>query len=121
MASSEVGACLGGGEPRQAAIRALNDRFRQSFVGGEVVVTQGVLALPTLTLHALLARVQAFAEFGPDNDPYQEHDFGAIDHAGERYFWKIDYHDTRLAGASPDPADPDLTRRVLTIMHSEEY
>lgn len=26
----------------------------------------------------------------PDNDPYDEHEFGAFEHNGEQIFWKID-------------------------------
>ena len=54
-------------------------------------------------------------------NPYGEHDFGSVDLNGGRYFWKIDYYDNDLTAHSPDPADPDVTRRVLTIMCAGEY
>ena len=65
--------------------------------------------------------VELFDAFTPDNDPHQEHDFGSFDHHGETIFWKIDYYDLNLALASPEPADPAVTRRVLTLMRAEEY
>ena len=55
------------------------------------------------------------------NDPYGEHDFGLIEVAGHRVMFKIDYYDLSLCGHSADPADPLMTRRVLTIMLAGEY
>jgi hypothetical protein len=31
-------------------------------------------------------------------------------------FFKIDYYDEALAMHSPDPADPNVTQRVMTLM-----
>lgn len=104
-----------------ARIRELNDAFRASFLGGEVLLTPGVTALPPLVQAALLDGVRAFTAFTADNDPHAEHDFGALEVAGGRYFWKIDYYDLELAYGSPDPANPAVTRRVLTIMCADEY
>ena len=101
-------------------IRELNDRFRRTFIGGRVTLTRGVADDHEVAVQ-LLAAVRTFDAFTDDNDPHGEHDFGAIDHAGIRYFWKIDYYDLQLAGASPDPADPAVTVRVLTVMRADEY
>jgi hypothetical protein len=65
--------------------------------------------------------VRTFADFSPDNDPHGEHDFGAIEQDGVRYFWKIDAYDRWMQFGSPDPADPSVTTRVLTIMRADEY
>jgi hypothetical protein len=102
-------------------IRALNDDFRRTFVGGMVMITAGVEAMPIEERRALLAQVRAFDAFTDDNDPHGEHDFGAIDEGGVRYFWKIDYYDRATEMGSPDPTDPDVTTRVLTIMRADEY
>ncbi|HEY2861906.1 MAG TPA: DUF3768 domain-containing protein [Terracidiphilus sp.] len=105
-----------------AKIRSLNDCFRRSLImGGQTVLTAGVSALDTDGKTALLRLVQAFEAFTRDNDPHGEHDFGAIDHAGVSYFWKIDYYDQRREFASPDAADPAVTARVMTIMRADEY
>jgi hypothetical protein len=84
-------------------IRELNDQLRTTFFQrhGRVLITVGVDALP-VPLKALV-------------------DFGAIEIEGERYFWKIDYYNPSLQGGSEDPADPQKTTRVLTIMCAEEY
>ncbi|MEO3385258.1 DUF3768 domain-containing protein [Mesorhizobium sp. CAU 1741] len=103
------------------ATRRLNDTFRRTFAGGTVVVTPGVRALDPTNHRALLKAVQTFDAFATENDPYEERDFGAVEHNGERYFWKIDYYDLGLSNASPDPSDPELTIRVMTIMRADEY
>jgi hypothetical protein len=102
-------------------IRALNDDFRRTFVGGAVMITAGVEAMPLDQRRSLLAKVRAFDAFTDDNDPHGEHDLGAVDEAGVRYFWKIDYYDRNTEFGSPDPADAAVTTRVLTIMLAEEY
>jgi len=102
-------------------IRALNDAFRHTFVGGMVMITAGVEAMPVEQRRSLLAKVRAFDVFTDDNDPHGEHDFGAIDEGGVRCFWKIDLYDRATEMGSPDPADPAVTTRVLTVMRADEY
>ena len=102
-------------------VRALNDIRRRTLSGGTLVLTAGVVALGRERQRAILDAVAAFDHFDADNDPYSEHDFGAVEAAGERVFWKIDCYDRSGHYASPDPADNSVTRRVLTVMLGEEY
>jgi type IV pilus biogenesis protein CpaD/CtpE len=105
-------------------IRELNDQFRRTLGGsgsGKKFMTAGVAALPIDDQAAILVRVVSFEDFTPDNDPYEEHDFGAFDHQGKKLFWKIDYYDAACKYGSNDPADPAQTTRVLTIMLASEY
>ena len=102
-------------------IRALNDDFRSSFVGGIVVVTAGFESLPSDWHRSILARIRAFDNFDEDNDPHGEHDFGLIEDGDVRCIWKIDYYDTDMELMSPDPADASVTTRVLTVMLADEY
>jgi hypothetical protein len=103
-------------------IRVLNDNFRSTFVGGQVVMTAGVNALPIDTKARVLLAVQSFSNFTKDNDPYGEHDFGSIEIEGDTYFFKVDYYAAPdMDGGSDDPADPEQTTRVLTIMRADEY
>ena len=69
----------------------------------------------------LLRMVRAFEQFDPANDSYGEHDFGAFDDGGQRFFWKIDYYTLDLQHGSENPADAQITVRVLTLMLAEEY
>jgi hypothetical protein len=102
-------------------IRELNDDFRRTFVGGAVMITAGVEAMPNEQRRSLLAKVRAFDVFTEDNDPHGEHDFGAVDESGVRCFWKIDYYDRATEMGSPDPADPTVTTRILTVLCAHEY
>ncbi len=108
---------------RRARIRDLNDSFRTSQRPelGRVIKTAGVAALGWGQQFALLEAVKAFDSFSIENDPYGEHDFGALEHGGQRFFWKIDYYDPSLSGGSVDAADTSRTCRVLTVMLASEY
>ena len=100
-------------------IALLNDLARVTLTNCRVVITAGIAALNDLD--TIMAKVQAFNDFNERNDPYGEHDFGAIEHDGQTVFWKVDYYDLDLSMHSPDPADPAVTCRVLTVMLAEEY
>ena len=102
-------------------IRELNDAFRATFVGGQVLITAGVNALPDEAKAAVLAKVRSFRDFDRENDPHGEHDFVSFEHDGETYFAKIDYYAPDMQGGSEDPADPRKTARVMTIMRADEY
>lgn len=102
-------------------VAELNDSLRKTFTGGRVTITDGVDALSDDDREQLFNLVKSFDTFTEDNDPYGEHDFGAINFRGEVYFWKIDYYDLDYLCLSPDIADENVTNRVLTIMRGDEY
>jgi uncharacterized protein DUF3768 len=108
-------------------IRTLNDAFRtHPFIGAalasnELVITRGVADYGNDFADRAVTAVRRFSDFTEDNDPYGEHDFGSFDLDAVKLFWKIDYYDRKLEYGSPDPADPAVTRRVLTILLAEEY
>lgn len=104
-----------------ARIRALNDQLRMTGTGGRIVMTGGVAALDPLTQATLFAALRAFDAFTPDNDPCGEHDCASFEVDGQRLIFKIDYYDLEMDGLSPDPADASVTRRVMTVMLTEEY
>jgi hypothetical protein len=104
----------------KTVIRRLNDAFRKSGAGGVVAVTPGIKALGPDALAVIVNDIRCNAEFTGDNDPYGEHDMGNLRHGSACVFWKIDYYDPELTYGSPDPSDPTVTTRVLTIMLAEE-
>ena len=102
-------------------VRALNDHLRRTFTGGLIVVTAGVHALPDDLKARALRAVREFQDFDEGNDPYHEHDFASLNVEGTELFFKLDYYDRDMRFHSPDPADPEKTRRVLTVMLASEY
>ena len=113
-----------------AAIRTLNDKLRTTLTGGKVMITAGIQAMDPEAQARVLAAVRAFDAFTDENDPWGEHDMGALDVEVEgpgfgttthRIFFKHDYFDPTLSFLSDDPADPSKTVRVLTIMLADEY
>ena len=108
-------------ESSVARIRELNDAFRKTFAGGKMVMTASVAALPEMVKSSALAKVAEFRDFMPENDPHGEHDFLSFDHYNRTFFWKCDYYNTAMDGGSEDPADPEQTIRVGTLMLAEDY
>ena len=106
---------------RRSEIQLLNDALRQWGKGGQVMKSCGVAALPEDVWAEVFVAVRLFEEFDENNDPHGEHDFGQVTVGAVRVFWKIDYYDRDMRMHSPDPADPVVTCRVLTIMLAEEY
>jgi len=101
-------------------IRELNDQLRCQHRGGTIVVTAGIQSMGADFIAAVDVALTKVT-FDPNNDPYGEHDFGVVEVKGRRIFFKIDYYDQDLRFASPDPANQNITRRVMTIMLAEEY
>jgi hypothetical protein len=108
-------------DSKTARIRALNDELRQNFAEGLAVMTPGIAALGAEAVARIVKTIAVFDDFCHANDPHEEHDFGAFDADGQPVLFKIDYYDESLTYHSPDPADPSVTKRVITIMLAEEY
>lgn len=120
------------------AIRRLNDAARSNPGTASIAnVTIGFQSLSDADRFAALTQVVSFSQFDGNNDPYGEHDFGAIYRLAtgawtqERprdektiaatVFWKVDYYDNSLTFGSDAPWDAQRTKRVLTIMLASEY
>jgi hypothetical protein len=93
-----------------------NDAFRKAIPFSDnpknkVFLTRGIYAeFSDSEVADIITAVRNLSEFTPDNDPYKEHDFGAIAFVGRKLFWKID-----------DYMGQDNTDLVLTIMLAEDY
>ena len=102
-------------------IATLNDKFRKSFIGGEVLLSAGIAAMSSEDKANIVSMVQNFNDFNEDNDPYKEHDFFSFDYKGDKIIAKIDYYDLNHKYMSEDPSNPDITNRILTIMKVFEW
>jgi hypothetical protein len=103
------------------AIRALNDELRQNLTTGTALMTAGVEALGAEAVARIVKTIAIYDDFCHANDPYEEHDFGSFEVDGHTIFFKIDYYDSTLTVHSPDPSDPAVTKRVITILLAQEY
>jgi len=102
-------------------IRALNDQLRTTLTGGKAFMTPGIAALGQEAVQRLVTAIATFDDFCMANDPHGEHDFGIFEFEGSSIIFKIEYFDANFEFGSPDPADPAVTRRVITLMLAEEY
>lgn len=107
--------------PRAERIGRLNDTLRKQGTGGHLVITRGVHDLHGFSAPDLLRALADFNDFDAFNDPHGERDLGSFVYLGRELLWKIDYFDKDLRFGSDDPADPEVTQRVLTVLLAEEY
>ena len=96
---------------RRGKIIALNDRLRTTFKGGRVQMTPSVYELDDRLRGRALSVLARYDSFHPDS----EHDWGTFIFAGYSFEWQIEYRGAEGTGISPDPADSDMTLRVLTL------
>ena len=108
-------------DPRTQRIRSLNDELQQNLATGVAVMTPGVTALGQEAVDRIVKTIAVFDDFCNANDPHEEHDFGSFEAEGHTIFFKIDYFDRNLKYHSPDPTDPAVTMRVITVMLADEY
>ena len=102
-------------------IRKLNDLLRCQNAGGRIMITAGINALCPEIIGSILSAVRTFDGFDQENDPRGEHDCATLTVEGIKVLWKIDYYDKSMMFGSEDPANPEVTTRVLTVMRAEEY
>ncbi|MEZ5846483.1 MAG: DUF3768 domain-containing protein [Geminicoccaceae bacterium] len=126
-------------EETSQKIALLNDQCRSAMgIACSLFQTAGIAALSEGLQSRIREAVETYDAFDDDNDPWGEHDFGSFwirggaskeviydkkpDGGGwKRVFWKIDYYDKAVRYGSPDPANPRVTTRLLTIVLAEEY
>jgi hypothetical protein len=133
-----MSAALANAREQTTRIARLNDLARSAMgVACTAVATVGFRSLSAFDQSRVRELIETYDAFDENNDPHGERDFGTIYQLGdgrwtterprardderERVFWKLDYYDRDLRFGSEDPANPAVTRRVLTIMLADEY
>lgn len=106
---------------RTDRIRQLNDQLRTLRGSGQVHIVGQLVDMGEELQKKVLFEVATFAGFNDGDDPYGEHDFGAVTVDGERFMFKIDYYAPGLKEGSEDPADPAKTVRVMSVFCAEDY
>lgn len=105
-------------------VAELNDRFRKGdFSLGMLSMSPKVEALSNQEKQTLLqavGKVDNFIETKATNSS-KLHEFGLVTHHETEYIWEIDYCDKQLKSISPNPADPNCTSRILTLMRIDEF
>lgn len=98
---------------KKELIRHLNDELRRNLTSGGAFMTVGVAALGPDLAERIFDAIMLYDDFCQDSDPYGERDFGSIKIEGRTILFKMN--------GSPDPSDPSVTKRILTILLAEEY
>ena len=80
------------------------------FSPNRLVLTRGIADTFENKLEELFERIRTFDAFTPDNDPWEEHDFGSFEFCGKKVFWKIDDYDGEQG-----------LQLVFTILLADEY
>lgn len=90
-----------------------------------IVMTSGLLAEfggdtveDSMMAQARLMAALCHSAFALDSP---ERDCASMDMDGIKLLVKVDYYDTELASGSEDPANPAMTRRVVTLMRPADY
>jgi hypothetical protein len=107
--------------PRAEVIAQLNDKLRKTGEGGTILITQNLRRVTGFSALALAAALANYDGFAPEHDPHGERDFGDLTLFGVDLLWKIDYYKTDLKFGSNDPANPEVTHRVLTVMLAMDW
>ncbi|MCF7698237.1 DUF3768 domain-containing protein [Loktanella sp. M215] len=99
--------------------RALNDGFRKTAKGGVVTISMGIHLLGRAEVEIIMKRLS-----GPDGDNScaadSDHECGEITVSNRLIYWEINCYDNDLNDLSPDPTNPEQTKRFMTLMLDSE-
>lgn len=113
---------------RSSHIAVLNDRARHGRDrAAKLVITRNCLetiAGDGSSVAELAAQIRIFSalsEWKPPEGDRSERDLGYLQIDGHKIIFKVDYYAPDLQWGSEDPADPEQTIRVITVMLPSDY
>lgn len=86
----------------------------------QILISPKVQTLSAEDQKILMQMIRDYDSSEDDDYPFGEYNSGNLTHQGEHYIWNIDYFDFNLREPSFEPANWNLTRRVLTLRHERE-
>ena len=101
-------------------LRALNDQLRTTFIGGTVMITKGIEAIPFAKRKRILEQVRSFGAFDAENDPTASMIARSSKPRANASCSRSTIPIARC-GFIRRSADPAVTARILTIMLASEY
>ncbi|UWQ31037.1 DUF3768 domain-containing protein [Leisingera sp. M523] len=100
-------------------VRTLNDHFRKAGKGGVVMISMGIHLLGRATVDTIMKQLGGEAgDASIESD--EDHDIGLLKVNSRIIHWEIDCYNKDFDDMSPDPADPEKTTRVMTVLLSTE-
>ena len=109
-------------------IAKLNDELRKQIINNQwqkthnmIVMSKGISEYDPMEQNAIFEKVAEYNDFSEDNNPFKERHFGDFEFNFVKMYWQIDYYDLNGEYHSEDKSNPDITKRVLTIMKADEY
>lgn len=106
---------------RKARIRELNDTLRTTGLGGQTFLTDNLCQRGADFVDKACKAVREFRKFNRNNDPDEEHDCATLKVEGKTVIFKLSYYDLDMRFLSSDPSNPNVTKRVITIMLAEDW
>ncbi|WP_271587026.1 DUF3768 domain-containing protein [Bradyrhizobium sp. CCBAU 53415] len=83
-------------------------------------MTPGIAALGSEAVQRLEQTLAIFDDFCIARPAWRTR-LWIFEFEGASILFKIDYYDANFEFSSPDPSDPAVTQRVITLMLAEEY
>jgi hypothetical protein len=91
------------------------------FAAAKSFSRQASRELPDMVRASELEKIATFNDFNQENGPQQERGYGSFRPLRPEFCFKIDYFYLELEMASPDPAEPAITKRIMAMGLAQDW